>query len=212
MAMLTTSFFFFSSFFLLLLSFTSLSSSSSSAINTDAQQLINFKLALPDPSVLKNWEQNQNPCSFNGVKCNETRVSSIDLTSLHLNTNFHLVASQLLTLENLQTLSLQNTNLSGNISLPPGSKCSSYLTSIDLSHNSLSGPLFVLSNLGSCSSLKSLNLSSNLLAFSGKESGGLKLSLESLDLSYNNQISGPNVVPWIVYNGCKDFKVAIFEG
>ncbi|KAJ0098286.1 hypothetical protein Patl1_27840 [Pistacia atlantica] len=150
--------------------------------------------------------QNQNPCSFNGIKCNETRVSSIDLTSLHLDTDFHLVA-YLLTLENLQTLSLQNTNLSGTISLTLGSKCSSYLTSIDLSHNSLSGPLSVLSNLGSCSSLKSLNLSSNLLAFSGEESGVLKLSLESLDLSYNYQISGPNFVPWIVYNGCEDLKL-----
>ncbi|XP_044503452.1 protein BRASSINOSTEROID INSENSITIVE 1-like [Mangifera indica] len=209
MDMLTTFFFFFS---ILLLSETSLSSSSStSATNPDAQQLINFKLALPDPSVLKDWQQNKNPCSFRGVKCNETRVSSIDLTSLHLNTDFHLVASHLLTLENLQTLSLQNTNLSGSISLPPRSKCSSYLTSIDLSYNSLSGPLSVLSNLGSCSGLKSVNLSSNNLDFSGKETGGLKLSLQSLDLSYN-KISGLNVVPWIVYNGCEDLQLLALKG
>ncbi|KAL5818557.1 hypothetical protein ACOSQ4_022399 [Xanthoceras sorbifolium] len=193
-----------------LLSFTSLSLQvfSFSTTNTrDAQQLISFKAALPNPvpSMLQNWVPNQNPCGFSGVSCKATRVSSIDLTSTNFNTDFHLVSTYLLTLDSLETLSLKNTNLSGTISLPVGSRCSSVLSSLDLSQNKLSGPLSDMSNLGSCTSLKYLNLSSNQLDFSGKESGGLKLSLEVLDLSYN-KISGANVVPWIIYNGCDGLK------
>ncbi|KAK2656109.1 hypothetical protein Ddye_009161 [Dipteronia dyeriana] len=197
-------------FFLLSLSSLSLQAST----NRDAQQLLSFKASLPNPvpPVFQNWVSNQNPCDFSGVSCKATRVSSIDLSFTHCNTDFYLVSTYLLTLGSLETLSLKNTNLSGAILLPVGSKCSPVLSSLDLSQNSISGPLSDISNLGSCTSLKYLNLSSNQLDFSGKQSGaGLKLSfLEKLDLSFN-KISGANVVPWILYNGCDELKQLVLK-
>nr|QBB21101.1 brassinosteroid insensitive 1 BRI1-1 [Dimocarpus longan] len=196
-----------------LLSFTCLSpQAASSTTNRDAQQLMSFKAALPNPvpPLFQNWFHGQNPCDFQGVSCKATRVSSIDLSGNHLNTDFQLVSTYLLTLDSLETLSSKNTNLSGTISLPAGSRCSSVLSSLDLSLNTLSGPLSDISNLGSCTSLKYLNLSSNQLDFSGKEPGGLKLSLEVLDLSLN-KISGANVVPWILYNGCDELKQLVLK-
>ncbi|OMO55890.1 hypothetical protein CCACVL1_26901 [Corchorus capsularis] len=199
-------------FFLFILTFLiSLSAASSSSSNRDFQLLLNFKNSLPDPSLLKDWLPNQDSCSFTGVTCQDSRVSSIQLSS-PLSIDFHSVSTTLLALENLESLSLFKANVSGNISFPSGSKCSSLLTNLDLSQNSLSGPLSTLSNLGSCSNLKSLNLSSNSLEFTGKESRlGLQLSLEVLDLSYN-KVSGGNVVPWIVYGGCSELKSLVLKG
>ncbi|XP_022773849.1 protein BRASSINOSTEROID INSENSITIVE 1-like [Durio zibethinus] len=184
--------------------------SSSSANNKDSQLLLNFKASLPNPSLLQRWLPNQDPCSFEGVRCQDSKVSSIRL-SYTLSTDFHFVAAFLLALENLESLSLLKANISGNISFPSGSKCSSLLTTLDLSQNFLSGPLSTVSNLGSCSNLKILNLSSNSLEFSGKESRGLQLSLEVLDLSFS-KISGGNVVPWILYGGCSELKVLAVKG
>ncbi|KAJ4715498.1 Receptor kinase [Melia azedarach] len=205
----SNSYYSFSIFFLLVFSFISLSVQAS--LNKQTQQLVSFKSALANPSVLQNWLPNQNPCGFTGVSCKEASVSAIDLSSISLSTDFKLVSSYLLTLDSLETISLKLTNLSGTISFPAGSKCSSFLSSLDLSMNSLSSPLSDISYLGSCSSLKYLNLSSNSLDFSGRESGGLKLSLEVLDLSFN-KISGSNVVPWIFYNGCDELKQLALKG
>ncbi|GAY60228.1 hypothetical protein CUMW_200340 [Citrus unshiu] len=202
----------FSLLFLVFSSFIPLSLlASASSPNKDLQQLLSFKAALPNPSVLPNWSPNQNPCGFKGVLCKAASVSSIDLSPFTLSVDFHLVASFLLALDTLETLSLKNSNISGTISLPAGSRCSSFLSSLDLSLNILSGPLSDISYLGSCSSLKVLNLSSNLLDFSGREAGSLKLSLEVLDLSYN-KISGANVVPWILFNGCDELKQLALKG
>ncbi|KAJ8769635.1 hypothetical protein K2173_005238 [Erythroxylum novogranatense] len=173
------------------------------SIDKDTQNLINFKAAIFNSSLLQNWLPSQNPCTFIGVKCQETnRVSSINLNFVPLSTDFHSVATFLLTLDNLRSLSLISTNISGSISFPSESKCSSVLSSLDLSVNSLSGPISQLTSFGSCPALKSLNLSSNVLHFSVKEkSSGLTLSLESLDLSLN-RISGSDVLPFILYGGC----------
>ncbi|XP_017985424.1 PREDICTED: protein BRASSINOSTEROID INSENSITIVE 1 [Theobroma cacao] len=179
--------------------------------NKDSQLLLNFKTSLPNPSLLQDWLPNQDPCSFKGVTCQDSRVSSIQLSYTSLSTDFHLVAAFLLALENLESLSLLKANISGNISFPAGSKCSSLLTTLDLSQNTLSGSLLTVSSLASCSKLKVLNLSSNSLEFSGKESRGLQLSLEVLDLSFN-KISGGNVVPWILYGGCSELKLLALKG
>ncbi|XP_050205204.1 protein BRASSINOSTEROID INSENSITIVE 1 [Mercurialis annua] len=182
----------------------------------DAQNLISFKNALPNPSVLQNWLPNQNPCGFSGVKCQETnRVSSVDLSQFSLSTEFRTVAAFLLTLDKLESLSLKSANLSGFVSLPSGSKCNSVLSSLDLSQNGLSGSLSDLDGLLSfCPELKFLNVSTNLLDFSVKQKssgGGLKLSLESLDLSYN-KISGSNVVDFILSGGCNELKYLSLKG
>ena len=50
------------------------------SMNTDTQNLINFKNALPNPALLQDWFPNQNSCSFIGIKYQEiNRVSSIDV-------------------------------------------------------------------------------------------------------------------------------------
>ncbi|CAJ1974608.1 unnamed protein product [Sphenostylis stenocarpa] len=169
----------------------------SSALPTrdPTQQLLSFKASLPNPSLLPNWLPNQTPCSFTGVTCNQTHLTSIDLSSVPLSTNLSIVATYLLTLDHLQSLSLKSTNLTGPATVPLShSKCASSLTTIDLSQNILSGSLNDMSFLASCSNLQSLNLSSNFLEF---DSSHWKLNLRVADLSYN-KISGPGVVQWLL--------------
>ncbi|KAE8663657.1 Protein BRASSINOSTEROID INSENSITIVE 1 [Hibiscus syriacus] len=184
----------------------------SSSNNRDSQLLLSFKTSLPDQSVLQNWVPNQDPCSFNGVTCQGSRVSSIELSYTSINTDFHSVAAFILALENLESLSLLKAGITGNISFPSGSKCSSLLTALDLSQNTLSGPVSTVSALGSCSNLKFLNLSTNSLVSSGgEESKGLQLSLEVLDLSFN-KLSAGNFVPWILHGGCNELKRLALKG
>ncbi|KAE8725438.1 Protein BRASSINOSTEROID INSENSITIVE 1 [Hibiscus syriacus] len=183
----------------------------SSSNKRDSQLLLSFKASLPDQSILQNWVPNQDPCSFNGVTCRGSEVSSIELSYTSLSTEFHFVAAFLLALETLESLSLLKANISGNISFPSGSKCSSLLTTLDLSQNALSGPLSTVSALGSCSNLKFLNLSTNSLVSPGEESRGLQLSLEVLDLSFN-KLSAGNVVPRILHGGCNELKHLALKG
>ncbi|KAG5019378.1 hypothetical protein JHK87_015233 [Glycine soja] len=181
---------------LLLLFFLSVCSASSSSVPT--LQLLSFKNSLPNPTLLPNWLPNQSPCSFTGITCNDTQhLTSIDLSGVPLTTNLTVIATFLLTLDNLQSLSLKSTNLSGPAAMPPPlshSKCASTLTSLDLSQNALSGSLNDMSFLSSCSNLQSLNLSSNLLEF---DSSHWKLHLLVADFSYN-KISGPGILPWLL--------------
>ncbi|KAF4371667.1 hypothetical protein F8388_008607 [Cannabis sativa] len=186
---------------------------SSSAGFSDIQKLLSFKASLPNQTVLSNWLHNQDPCTFNGVTCRGTRVSAIDLTFVYLSTNLSAVYSFLMSLDGLQSLTLKSANLTGSITpFPYGSKCSSLLTSVDLSQNSLYGPISDISYLGSCSSLKVLNLSSNSLEFSAKGSAGLKFGFQTLDLSWN-KISGSNVVSWILSRGgCNEMEYLSLKG
>ncbi|CAN7133402.1 protein BRASSINOSTEROID INSENSITIVE 1 [Brassica rapa] len=192
----------FPTFFLFLLTL----SFSSQASTSQTHQLLSFKNALPDKNLLPDWSPDKNPCTFEGVTCKADKISSIDLSSKPLNLGFSAVASSLLSLTGLESLFLSNTNINGSVS---GTKCSASLTTLDLSRNSISGPVSTLSSLGSCIALKSLNMSSNSLEFPGKISGGgLKLSsssLEVLDLS-KNLLSGANLVGWIVSGGCGELK------
>ncbi|XP_041006955.1 brassinosteroid LRR receptor kinase-like [Juglans microcarpa x Juglans regia] len=206
-----------SHFCLFLLSFAFLTSlraspaSFSSSPGKDTQQLINFKAALPNSTLLSDWLPNRDPCTFTGISCKAFRVSSIDLSSTFLSTNFSLVSAFLLSLDHLETLSLHSTNLSGTISFAPGSKCNTVLSTVDLSYNSLSGSLSDLSNLGSCSALKSLNLSNNLLDSPSSTKNALKLGLEVLDLSFN-KLSGATVFPWLFSAGCNGMQRLALEG
>ncbi|XP_050371527.1 systemin receptor SR160 [Argentina anserina] len=203
-------------FFLLLLLFllsvtTPSSSSSSSTAYKDSQQLLSFKYSLPKPTLLSSWLPDQNPCLFSGVSCKQTRVSSIDLSFLPLSTNLTTVSTFLMTIDSLQSLSLKSASLSGPVSFSPKSKCSPLLSALDLSHNTLSGPLTDVALLGSCSALKSLNLSSNLLDFNAKDPAPrFGLSLRVLDLSFN-KISGP-ALPWILSNGCGELVKLVLKG
>ncbi|GLT63959.1 hypothetical protein SLA2020_364820 [Shorea laevis] len=203
------------SLFLLSLTFLSLQASpTSSSSSRETQQLINFKASLPDPTILSNWLPNQNPCAFTGISCKDsTVISSIDLSSIPLHANFSLVSAFLLSLDHLETLSLRFTNLSGTVSFTPGSKCNTLLTALDLSGNNLSGSVSDLSNLGgSCSGLKSLNLSGNLLEYpSSSAKDAPKLDLRVLDLSFN-KLSGPVVIPWLFSAGCSSMQRLALKG
>ncbi|KAA8546925.1 hypothetical protein F0562_003354 [Nyssa sinensis] len=198
---------------LLPLSFPSLkaSSESSNGLYKDSQQLLSFKASLPDPNTLPNWLPNSNPCNFSGVSCRNSRVSSIDLRNVHLNLDFASVSSSLITLSNLESLSLKNTNLNGSVSSIAKSQCSAVLSYIDLAENVLSGPIADLSSFAGCSSLKSLNISKNSLDFTIGNAVGLRLNLQVLDLSYN-RISGQDVVPWLFSSGCGDLQYLSLKG
>ncbi|KAK9130081.1 hypothetical protein Sjap_010568 [Stephania japonica] len=180
----------------------------------DAQQLLSFKSMVSSVDLLQNWMPNQDPCYFTGVSCKDSRVSALDLSSHILNLDFRYVASFLLGLEGLERLSLKNAALTGNLSSARGYRCSEVLSEVDLSVNGISGSVSDVSSLASCQSLKFLNLSKNSLSFAApaKDSGGLRLGLESLDLSFN-KISGQNVLPWIVSGGgCENLKLLNLKG
>ncbi|KFK30519.1 brassinosteroid receptor [Arabis alpina] len=183
----------------------SIQDSPSQSLYREIHTLISFKNVLPDKNLLQDWSLDKNPCTFDGVTCKNDKVTSIDLTSKPLNVGFTAVSSSLLSLTGLESLFLSNTHINGSIS---GSfKCSASLTTLDLSRNSITGPVTTLSTFGSCLSLKNLNLSSNTLDFPTKISGGLKLNrLESLDLSTNLLSGGSNVIDWILSNGCENMK------
>ncbi|CAN1828827.1 Systemin receptor SR160 [Linum perenne] len=187
-----------------------------SSASDDGRSLISFKSALPHPppSQLSNWVPTQDPCSFNGVECDSTsrRVTSVDLSFIPLTVDFHSVASFLLSIDSLESLSLKSVNLSGSLAFPSGSKCSSVLVSLDLSGNAVSGPVSDIANLAGCSALKALNLSGNGFDFAVKGKWiRLKLGLESLDLSWN-KISGFNVVGFLISGGCSDLKLLSIRG
>nr|GMC57872.1 systemin receptor SR160 [Ipomoea batatas] len=158
----------------------------------DSQHLLSFKATIPDQTPLQNWVSTANPCSFTGVTCKASRVSSIDLESTMLSVDFGVVSAFLLGVENLERLVLKNTNLSGSLTSASKSQCGASLRDLDLAENSISGPVSDIYSLGGCYNLKALNLSRNSMDPPPPGAGAATISLQSLDLSYNN-ISGQNI-------------------
>ncbi|KAL1569569.1 protein kinase superfamily [Salvia divinorum] len=172
---------------------------SSAADNRDSQQLISFRNTLSNPTQLNSWLPNISPCNFHGVSCNNSRVSALDLSNYHLDTDFSTVATFLLSLQTVQSLNLHNSNISGSISAAAKFPCSTALNSLDLSQNSISGPLSDLPALAACSSLTFLNLSTNSInpfPHSPPRAAAFPL-LKTLDLSHNN-ISGDSSAAWLL--------------
>ncbi|KAK1403783.1 Non-specific serine/threonine protein kinase [Heracleum sosnowskyi] len=183
-----------------------------SAANNELQQLLSFKSSLPDSTQLPNWSKTNNLCDFTGVTCNaNSTVVSLDLSSNKLHLDFQKVSYFLLTLPNLQTLFLKNSNITGKISPLARFQCSSVLTKLDLSENSIAGPVSDIFSLSSCIKLQSLNLSGNLLEYPASNSKGLNFNLESLDLSYN-KITGPNFMHWLLSRGCSELVYLSIKG
>lgn len=183
-----------------------------SAANNELHQLLSFKSLLSDSTQLPNWSKTTNLCEFTGVACNKnSAVVSIDLSNKNLNLEFQEVSSFLLTLPNLQTLLLKNSNVTGKLVLLADIQCSSVLTKMDLAKNSISGPISYIYSLSSCIKLKSLNLSGNLLEYPASNSKGVSFNLESLDLSYN-KITGPNFMPWLLSRGCSELAHLSLKG
>ncbi|GMI72469.1 INFLORESCENCE AND ROOT APICES RECEPTOR KINASE [Hibiscus trionum] len=157
------------------------------SINDDVLGLIVFKADIQDPTrKLSSWnEDDDTPCSWNGVRCNPrlNRVTELTLDGFSLSGR---IGRGLLRLEFLRKLSLAKNNLSGTIS-PNLAKLES-LRSIDLSENSLSG--FIPDDFfKQCGSLKSVSLANNM--FSGNIPGSLGscATLAAIDLS-RNRFSG----------------------
>ncbi|KNA23893.1 hypothetical protein SOVF_020500 [Spinacia oleracea] len=175
----------------------------------DAQKLLSFKSSLLNREILKNWQKSTDPCKFSGVFCNNSRVTSLDFTFLSVSTDFSSVSTHLFSIDLLNSLSLSSSNISG--SLQTFSSCSSSLTQIDLSHNSISGSFIDLSRFSTCSSLSSLNISYNALDSSKDFRGAhFGLSLKTLDVS-GNQLSGQQVLPWVLSQGCENLSRLIIK-
>ncbi|CAH9071162.1 unnamed protein product [Cuscuta epithymum] len=170
----------------------------SGGVFRDEQKLLLFKASIPDQTQLQNWVSSAaSPCSFAGVTCKSSRVISIDLTSVMLSVDFALVSSHLLSLENLESLVVKNTNLTGSLVSDSKSQCGGSLSYLDLAENSISGSVSDISALsGWCYNLKTLNLSRNSMDLPGNGGGGsgeTSIKLQSLDLSHNN-ISGQSLI------------------
>ncbi|KAK6930639.1 Protein kinase domain [Dillenia turbinata] len=185
-------------------------------LNDDVLGLVVFKSGLQDPfSHLTSWNEDDNsPCSWSFVQCNplNNRVTHLTLDSLNLSGK---IGRGLEKLQHLQLLSLSDNNLTGSIppylSLLPSLQSlnlslnslsdriplslsnltSSNLNFLDLSDNSLSGPLDDLL-FGNCLSLRSLLLSGNSLEGPLPSTLLHCVSLNTLNLS-NNHFSGAPV-------------------
>ncbi|XP_078151996.1 leucine-rich receptor-like protein kinase family protein [Carex rostrata] len=169
------------------------------AMAGDIDLLLSFKNSLPNPTLLSDWNSNQGPCSFQGVVCKGGHVSSLTIQGISLSPDFHSVSIFLLSLQNLETLSLRSINLTGDISAPR--KCADQLTGLDLSGNNLRGSVSDAASLAtSCSSLQLLNLSSNFIGVYPMKNGVVLPSvfpLKSLDLSYN-KIESTGDLQWVL--------------
>ncbi|KAJ0703902.1 putative protein kinase RLK-Pelle-LRR-Xb-1 family [Helianthus annuus] len=174
----------------------------------DTEQLFSFKSSLKNPNLLSNWVSSNSFCNYTGVSCRNSRVSAIDLTGIDLSVEFSSISSSLLTIPTLESFVAKNCNVTGTVSVR--SQCSKVLTVLDLAGNRIFGSVADVSVLAACSSVSSVNFSRNLLEFNG----GLKplgLSLQSVDLSYN-KISGSEVVPWLLSDGCGELVVFNVSG
>ncbi|CAH8307981.1 unnamed protein product [Eruca vesicaria subsp. sativa] len=191
-------------FLLLIFNFTT----ESTALNDEGYALLALKQSIskdPDGS-LTNWNsENQNPCSWNGVTCDDHNLvvslsipkkklsghlpSSLgSLSNLrHLNLRSNDLTGplplELFRAQRLQSLVLYENSLSGSIPKEVGSL--KLLQSLDLSRNGISGS--IPDSILECKRLRSLGLSQNNLTGSVPSGFGRALSLlQNLDLSYNN--------------------------
>ncbi|KAI3499759.1 hypothetical protein L1887_35568 [Cichorium endivia] len=172
----------------------------------ESHQLLSFKSSLKRPNLLTNWLTGNHPCNFSGVSCKDEKVSSIDLSGTDLSSDFRFVSSNLMTLPNLETLVVKNCNLTGSLVWDSRSQCSRALVAVDLAENGISGSFSDASSFTACPRLNSLNLSRNLIDFNGG-SKSIGLSIQVIDLSYNRISWGkPNVVQWILSNGCRELR------
>ncbi|XP_076945776.1 putative LRR receptor-like serine/threonine-protein kinase IRK [Bidens hawaiensis] len=181
------------------------------SLDDDILGLIVFKADLQDPDgKLTSWnEDDDSPCKWNGVKCNprSNRVSELVLDGFGLSGK---MGRGLMQLKFLNKLSLARNNITGSLSVNVSQLSS--LRVIDLSGNSLSGPV-PGDFFGQCGSLKSISLAGNKLTGPIPDGLGSCLSLGSVNFS-SNQFSG--VLPSGVWSlhGLRSFDVSdnLLEG
>ncbi|XP_009604859.1 serine/threonine-protein kinase BRI1-like 2 [Nicotiana tomentosiformis] len=158
----------------------------SSSIKTDAEALLLFKnMIQKDPGgVLSGWQLKNNPCSWNGVTCNNLgRVTNLDLQQSELvgEVSFSPFSSlDMLTVLNLSSNSFY-VNASTSLSQLPYS-----LKQLELSFTGLAG--FVPENFfAKCSNLEYVSLSFNNITGSLPQNFLLHIDkLQYLAMDYNN--------------------------
>ncbi|KAI7730092.1 hypothetical protein M8C21_033298 [Ambrosia artemisiifolia] len=164
------------------------------------QQFTILKSSLKNTALLPDWLPSNSVCNYTGVHCRNSRVSAIDLSNIDLSVEFGLISSTLLTIPTLESFVGKNCNVTGTVLVR--SQCSKVLKVLDLSNNRVSGSVADVSVLATCTSLKILNFSRNSFEFNGAEKPlGLLVSTQVVDFSYN-RISGPDVVQWMLSDGC----------
>jgi hypothetical protein len=163
--------------------------------NDDVGLLMAFKQSSvqSDPKgFLSDWSHDGDPCSWRAFSCSpDGKVTALNLSNAGLIGNLHLPF--LTALPTLQHLYLQGNLFSaGNLTTSSSSSCTS-LQTMDLSSNNLSGSFLLLS---SCNRLAYLNLSRNSISGAILPFGP---SLLQLDLS-RNRISDSSVLNYSLSN------------
>ncbi|XP_037429429.1 probably inactive leucine-rich repeat receptor-like protein kinase At5g48380 [Triticum dicoccoides] len=156
---------------------------------TDIQCLKRLKASV-DPNNKLHWTFDDNKegsiCSFNGVECwhpNENRILSLRLSSMDLKGQF---PDGLENCSSMTSLDLSSNSLSGPIPVDI-SKRLPYITNLDLSYNSFSGE--IPESLANCTYLNVVSLQNNKLtgAIPGQFAGLSRLTEFNVA---NNKLSG----------------------
>ncbi|KAM3311413.1 hypothetical protein ACQJBY_031841 [Aegilops geniculata] len=156
---------------------------------TDIQCLKRVKASV-DPNNKLHWTFDDNKegsiCTFNGVECwhpNENRILSLRLSSMDLKGQF---PDGLENCSSMTSLDLSSNSLSGPI-LVDISKRLPYITNLDLSYNSFSGE--IPESLANCTYLNVVSLQNNKLtgAIPGQFAGLSRLTEFNVA---NNKLSG----------------------
>ncbi|XBH54693.1 probably inactive leucine-rich repeat receptor-like protein kinase At5g48380 [Aegilops tauschii subsp. strangulata] len=156
---------------------------------TDIQCLKRLKASV-DPNNKLHWTFDDNKegsiCTFNGVECwhpNENRILSLRLSSMDLKGQF---PDGLENCSSMTSLDLSSNSLSGPIPVDI-SKRLPYITNLDLSYNSFSGE--IPESLANCTYLNVVSLQNNKLtgAIPGQFAGLSRLTEFNVA---NNKLSG----------------------
>ena len=163
----------------------------SNSIEDDVMCLQGVKNSLSDPAnKLSSWTFTNSSvasiCKFQGVACwneKENRLISLQLPTMQLSGE---VPESLKYCRSLQTLDLSNNSISGPI---PSQICNwlPYLVSLDLSRNALAGP--IPPEIADCKFLNSLILSNNRLSGPIPYGLGRLNRLKTFSVA-NNDLSG----------------------
>ncbi|KAK6117503.1 hypothetical protein DH2020_048760 [Rehmannia glutinosa] len=159
----------------------SISSPFLAAILGERKALLRFKASLLDPSNrLSSWKQNNDCCTWQGVKCSKVtgHVIGLDLTK-DLITSFKNLSG--CSSHNLESLSLGYNELYGHFPEELGEL--KQLTELSIEFNRLSGPL--PSSLGNLRALRVLDVQENQLSGEIPICLGQLSNLETFAISYN---------------------------
>ncbi|PSS36005.1 Inactive LRR receptor-like serine/threonine-protein kinase [Actinidia chinensis var. chinensis] len=176
----------------------------------DEACLTHLRGSLVDPnSNLKNWTgpNFKAPCSglisyLHGATCNNGRIYKLSLSNLSLQGSLSPFLSNC---TNLQSLDLSSNSLTGPIP-PAAAALLPNLAVLNLSSNRLSGP--IPPQLSLCAYLNVIDLHNNLLSGEIPQQLGLLARLSAFDVS-NNRLSGP--IPSLLGNRTR-FNASSYEG